>query len=221
MSWPDAELKEWLRIILILWITLLGFGALFVLWWGDVEGVRLTHNAPWVIAHSDAIRYLTDWGTYPFYFLFLGILFIGWYKSQLELKILTAGYWFAQLLGAMTIVRVLKMSLGRARPGVCDIACSDGTWIGSTWNSAFHSFPSGHMADAMISAIFTALLFKRVWAVVLIFAWAVTMGLTRVALAVHYPSDVLAGALIGGIVSLATLYLGVLPRCDRFQNDKV
>jgi undecaprenyl-diphosphatase len=73
----------------------------------------------------------------------------------------------------------------------------------------------------MISAIFTALLFRRVWAMVLIFAWAVTIGLTRVALAVHYPSDVLAGALIGGMVSLATLYLEVLPRCDRLQNDKI
>jgi hypothetical protein len=41
MSWPDAELKKRLRIILILWIALLGLGALFVLCWGDIEGVWL------------------------------------------------------------------------------------------------------------------------------------------------------------------------------------
>ncbi|MCK7577731.1 MAG: phosphatase PAP2 family protein [Chromatiales bacterium] len=50
--------------------------------------------------------------------------------------------------------------------------------------------------------MFAALLFRNRLVVALCFAWAVALGLSRLALAKHYPSDALAGALIAVFVSL-------------------
>lgn len=59
-----------------------------------------------------------------------------------------------------------------------------------------HSFPSGHAARAMaIAFIFSTL--GNVWLTVLVFVWAFLVGYSRVALALHYVSDVVVGWLIG------------------------
>lgn len=59
------------------------------------------------------------------------------------------------------------------------------------------SFPSGHTADAFAFAAATAMVFKK-WFILLPFLiWACLVGYSRMCLGVHFPSDVLAGALIG------------------------
>jgi len=65
------------------------------------------------------------------------------------------------------------------------------------------SFPSGHTADAF--AFFTAVsLMHRKWFVVVpCLVWALLVGYSRMSLGVHFPSDVLAGALIGTTSSFA------------------
>lgn len=67
------------------------------------------------------------------------------------------------------------------------------------------SFPSGHTsaAFAAASALFRALPENRAkwkWTVM---ALAVLMGLSRLYVGVHYPSDVLAGALVGAVCGWA------------------
>jgi undecaprenyl-diphosphatase len=59
-----------------------------------------------------------------------------------------------------------------------------------------HSFPSGHAARAMAIAIMFSTL-GNPWLTLLIFVWVVLVGFSRVALALHYVSDVLVGWLIG------------------------
>ncbi len=62
-------------------------------------------------------------------------------------------------------------------------------------NSA--SFPSGHTSIAFATATSLSLSYPKWYIIAPSYAWACTVGYSRMNLGVHYPSDVLAGALLG------------------------
>ncbi|WP_457540821.1 phosphatase PAP2 family protein [Williamsia sp. R60] len=86
---------------------------------------------------------------------------------------------------------VLKPLIGRRRPTL-DPAHPH-PLVRMPWTS---SFPSGHSASAAAFAVGAALERPRTAAV--LFPLAAAVGYSRVHVGVHYPSDVIAGAAIGG-----------------------
>ena len=62
------------------------------------------------------------------------------------------------------------------------------------------SFPSGHTLEAFAMAAAMSLLFSRKKTVIPVYVWAILVAYSRMALGVHYPSDVLAGMLIGTLI---------------------
>ena len=59
------------------------------------------------------------------------------------------------------------------------------------------SFPSGHTSDAFAIAVALSIAFPKWYIIIPIFTWAGLVGYSRIDLGVHYPSDVLMGAIIG------------------------
>jgi membrane-associated phospholipid phosphatase len=59
------------------------------------------------------------------------------------------------------------------------------------------SFPSGHTSFAFATATALSLSCPKWYVIVPSYAWACSVGYSRMNLGVHYPSDVLAGALLG------------------------
>jgi membrane-associated phospholipid phosphatase len=59
------------------------------------------------------------------------------------------------------------------------------------------SFPSGHTSSAFATATSVSLAYPKWYIIVPSFAWAGTVAYSRMHLGVHYPSDVLAGAVVG------------------------
>lgn len=59
------------------------------------------------------------------------------------------------------------------------------------------AFPSGHTTAAFTTATSLSLTFKKWYVIVPAYAWAGTVAYSRLHLGVHYPSDLLAGAVIG------------------------
>ncbi|WP_286162458.1 phosphatase PAP2 family protein [Methylobacillus flagellatus] len=67
------------------------------------------------------------------------------------------------------------------------------------------SFPSGHTLHA-VGFCTVALAYYPALAPVLL-PFTILVGMSRVVLGLHYPSDVLAGATLGGLIATATLLL--------------
>lgn len=128
-----------------------------------------------------------------------------WLIGLLVLGLLGDGYWrfralafgLCILVGAV-LVLAIKFVIRRRRP--------EGEW-GAVYRSTDpHSFPSGHAARAVMLAVL-ALGMGPAWLGALLLVWAPLVGLARIAMGVHYLSDVLAGWFLGALMGLAALAL--------------
>ena len=109
------------------------------------------------------------------------------WRRRAPLAFLAAG---AAVLSASLLVTPLKDLFGRDRPPEADPEL--GTVVATPDNA---SFPSGHSATAFAAATAIAILSPRMRPYALGLAAAV--ALSRIYLRVHFPLDVLAGALLG------------------------
>lgn len=68
------------------------------------------------------------------------------------------------------------------------------------------SFPSGHTSAAFLMACSISYFFPfMAW---VLYPWACSVGMARVFLGVHFPTDILAGAVLG--ISISSLLISVL-----------
>jgi membrane-associated phospholipid phosphatase len=90
------------------------------------------------------------------------------------------------------IFTILKRLVGRVRPSVW----GPFAYVPFSWQPEYASFPSGHSITAFSAAVALGILFPR--ARPIFWLYALTIAASRVIITVHYPSDVIAGALVGG-----------------------
>jgi undecaprenyl-diphosphatase len=102
------------------------------------------------------------------------------------------------IIALAVVVLAIKFSIRRRRP--------EGEWGAIYRSTDPHSFPSGHAARAMLIAVL-ALGLGPAWLAVILCVWMPLVSLARVAMGVHYLSDVLAGALLGGIAGAGVLLI--------------
>lgn len=104
---------------------------------------------------------------------------------------------FAVILNTATTY-VVKRVVDRPRPSVTypDIQAFE--------TEKQYSFPSGHTSNAFCIATSLSLNYKKWYVVVPAYAWAASVGYSRMHLGMHYPTDVMAGAILGAGSAYAT-----------------
>jgi undecaprenyl-diphosphatase len=117
-------------------------------------------------------------------------------------------FWVLAVGGAAVLNLAAKHSFGRIRPDL---------WLSIAPETTF-SFPSGHAMGSMaLAAALTVLAWPTRWrwpSLILGGLFVVMVGLSRVYLGVHYPSDILAGwtASLGWVVGVSVVLYGRLTK---------
>lgn len=127
-------------------------------------------------------------------YLILGLA-LAWFRQPAESALLTC------LLSGFAVERpayfILKNLCRRDRP---QAALNIPSFI---IPSDRFSFPSGHTSAAFLVATLLSFFYPAL--APLLLTWAVLMGMARVVLGVHFPTDTLIGALMGTLSALLSL----------------
>ena len=118
-------------------------------------------------------------------------------------------------------VKGLKALFRRPRPFMVlpEIQSRSPRYSLSGPEGASFAFPSGHAAMAFAVAASWSLSHPEWYVVAPSALWASAVALSRVWLGVHYPSDVLAGALLGTGLSLSVHLLGTAITPALFESE--
>ena len=161
-------------------------------------GWLAAYRQPWL----DTLMFALTWlGSLWLLLPTLGLLTLRWRQAGLQTL-------FA-LMTASVLCHVLKILIDRPRPEL---------WPGVLPLPADAAFPSAHSAQAMAVAVALCCLFPagwRLWFRGVLILLAALVGLSRLYLQVHWPSDVVAGWLLGAGVAILSLRLAKVWRPDR------
>lgn len=120
----------------------------------------------------------------------IGVFTAGVIKHNPELK--KEAYYMAGAFVFCSVATLgLKQIIKRKRP------FDEYSFIVKRDEGGSYSFPSGHTAAAFTTATSLSLAFPKWYVIVPSYLWASSVGYARLYQGVHYPSDVLAGAVVG------------------------
>ena len=140
------------------------------------------------------MKLYTQLGNTGMLFIVLGLAMLLWRPAR------RAGFsaLCAMLIGLIVVNFTIKPLVARERPWLVIEH-----FVNLVPEHDPNSFPSGHTNAAFAFAIAVCLSAPRRWMKITAVCMAAVMGLSRLYVGVHFPSDVLAGAAIGSLCGLA------------------
>lgn len=101
-------------------------------------------------------------------------------------------------LGSLGGTLLLKEIVRRPRPfeSLADVR------VKHRWSAGGYAFPSGHTSGAFSIAAMLALRYPRLTVIAPVVTWGILVGYSRIYLGVHYPSDILGGAVVGTVTAI-------------------
>lgn len=172
------------------------------------------HNIGWL---NNMVKFITHLGDVGCFWLMLAFVLF-WFKKTRNCSIMIV---VSLLIGYVFNNLVLKNIFNRARPFEENSVFKDFLLEIKMELPDGSSFPSGHAFSSFCCATIVFLFHKKLG--ILSFVVAILIALSRVYLCVHYPTDVLAGAVIGALFAIMMFYIYrlVMRKIDFIKREKV
>lgn len=158
----------------------------------DISILRFIHHNR-VMVFDNLLYYISFTAT----FISIGLLLII-LSASIKAKSKPLRIVFYKMVAVMIVASLmsftLKSLIPRTRPFV---TYPDIVKLSEAGNS---SFPSGHTLEAFAVVVAFSILVPKRKLFIPLFFWASVVAYSRIALGVHYPSDVLAGMIIGSFI---------------------
>jgi undecaprenyl-diphosphatase len=172
----------------------------------DAAAIRgVGHLPKWIVWSFDQI---TDFGKSGWFLWPLGILFLCLAAlpslPRVPQLVLTAimvriGFLFVAIAAPSLFDTIIKRMIGRARPLVGG-SLDPYLFSPFKWTADYASLPSGHGTTAFAALVAFGSLWPR--GRTIFWIYALLIAVSRVVVTAHYPSDVLAAAVVGVVGAL-------------------
>ena len=194
-AWPPARS---LIIGLVLAAIILAAAMVFL----DARAIDQGHRLPlWFV---ELFNELTDygktgWSLLPCIVLVVALAFVAARTASrfANLVILSLvvrlEFVFVAVAVPSLVVTIVKRLIGRVRPS----ALGPFAYVPFSWRPDYAGMPSGHSTSAFAAAVAVGMVWPR--ARPLLWIYALVIAASRVIISAHYPSDVIAGALVGAL----------------------
>tara|TARA_B100000963_G_scaffold358129_1_gene381991 strand:- start:552 stop:1094 length:543 start_codon:yes stop_codon:yes gene_type:complete len=135
-----------------------------------------------------------------------------------DFYLLVCKHWIWSLATAGVLCNLIKYIFGVARPKYFFYEGFERVDFFNALHKA-NSFPSGHTQAAFTLAILLVIYVKRYyWVIITI---AILMGISRIFMSMHFPSDILFGAYLGSLIPILLYKLHYETRMEKYKGDKM
>jgi membrane-associated phospholipid phosphatase len=169
----------------------------------DIDILKSIHS-PEPLPSDDFFRFISNSNVYVYAGTPVTMAVVGLVGHDNDL-LRNAAVMAAGTAVAYGVTLGLKHTVKRERPFLTypdDIVNKSGI----DWSDSY-SFPSGHSTMAFATATALSLEYPKWYVIVPSYAYAGTIAYSRMHLGVHYPSDVLTGAIIGSGCAVLSHYV--------------
>jgi len=199
--WPVTSRQLAIAAVIVLAILLVCMVLI------DGPAARAVSHAPaWAVWPFQQITDfgLSGWFLWPLGLLFLALAALPATLTKLSQAVLAAvmvrvGFLFLAIGVPGLFVTTVKRMIGRARP-LATGHIDPFAFAPFIWRADYASLPSGHATTAFSVLVAFGTLWPRARTALLLYALAIAAS--RVMVMAHYPSDVLAGAVVGTVGAL-------------------